>query len=176
MTIYYINYILLAIGILTVLTTIILIFLDKLKGDDMYFNIDIKEQEIKKSIEDAEEILSELNFASDVIVKDIEEKISSFNQLYKNINNGLIQVNTEPTAPEPQQTPHIERTTVPVKFKPVTAVSSYRSMLKEEKQKSKQQLVNELAEQGISVIDIAKKMNMGQGEVALILSLKNEEN
>lgn len=176
MTIHFINYILLAIGIITVLTAIILIFLDKLKGDDMYFNIDIKEQEIKKSIEDAEEILSELNFASDVIIKDIEEKISSFNQLYKNLSNSLVHVNVEPTASEPQQTQHVVKTTVPVKFKSVTAVSSQKSIFKEEKQKSKQQLVNELAEQGISVIDIAKKMNMGQGEVALILSLKNEEN
>ncbi len=176
MTINFINYILLAIGILTVLTAIILIFLDKLKGDDMYFNIDVKEQEIKKSIEDAEEIISELNFASDVIVKDIEEKINSFNLLYKNVKNSIVQVNTEPTFPEPQQISYIEKTTVPVKFKPVTAVSSHKSVVKEEKQKSKQQLVHEFAEQGISIIDIAKKMNMGQGEVALILSLKNEEN
>lgn len=175
MTIHYINYILLAIGILTVLIAIILIFLDKLKGDDMYFNIDVKEQEIKKSIEDAEEILSELNFASDVIIKDIEEKINSFNNVYKNINNTLTQANPQPVAPASQKMPQVEKTTVPVKFKPVTAVSSHKSMTKEEKQKSKQQLVHELAEQGISIIDIAKKMNMGQGEVALILSLKNEE-
>ncbi len=176
MTINFINYILLAIGILTVLSAFILIFLDKLKGDDMYFNIDVKEQEIKKSIEDAEEIISELNFASDVIVKDIEEKINSFNLLYKNVKNSIVQVNTEPTVSEPQQISQIEKTTVPVKFKPVTAVSSHKSVIKEEKQKSKQQLVHEFAEQGISIIDIAKKMNMGQGEVALILSLKNEEN
>jgi hypothetical protein len=82
-----INYILLAIGIITVLSAIIMIFLDKLKGDDMYFNIDVKEQELRKVIDDAEEVLSELNFASDIIVKDIEDKINSFNQLYKSASN-----------------------------------------------------------------------------------------
>lgn len=58
MTTHFINYILLAVGILTVLSTVIMIILDKLKGDDMYFNIDVKEQELKKVIEDAEEIQS----------------------------------------------------------------------------------------------------------------------
>ena len=43
-----INYLLLALGIFTILISIILIFLDKLKGEDIYFNIDVKEQEMKK--------------------------------------------------------------------------------------------------------------------------------
>jgi hypothetical protein len=182
-----INYILLAIGIITVLSAIIMIFLDKLKGDDMYFNIDVKEQELRKVIDDAEEVLSELNFASDIIVKDIEDKINSFNQLYKSASNNLNYQSAIQSAPAPppaqpvlpiQQTmqqAQVERTVVPVKFKPVTAVITNKSQIKEEHLKSKQQMVHELAEQGVSVIDIAKKMNMGQGEVALILSLKNEE-
>lgn len=187
-----INYILLAIGFITVLTAIIMIFLDKLKGDDMYFNIDVKEQELKKVIDDAEEVLSELNFASDIIVKDIEDKINSFNQLYKSASNNLAHVSERPQMQEvqpvqqvqpvlpvqqpiQQHTPVVERTTVPVKFKPITAVSASKFQHKEEAPKSKQQMVQELADEGISIVDIAKKMNMGQGEVALILSLKNEE-
>lgn len=197
-----INYILLAIGIITVLSAIIMIFLDKLKGDDMYFNLDVKEQELKKVMDDAEEVLSELNFASDIIVKDIEEKINSFNMMYKNASSNLNHIAlVRPTVPEPQpvqqvqpvqaaqpmqpvqqaiqpekqQAPQIERTTVPVKFKPVTAVSASKIQQKEEQPKSKQQMVQELAEQGISIVEIAKRMNMGQGEVSLILSLKNEE-
>lgn len=192
MTTHFINYILLAVGILTVLSTVIMIILDKLKGDDMYFNIDVKEQELKKVIEDAEEIQSELNFTSDIIVKDIEEKINAFNQLYKHATRSLEQLNTKPAAVEPQapvhpvpqpiqqpiqQTaPHIERTVVPVKFKPVTAVNANKTVQSEEQAKSKQQMILELAEQGVSIVDIAKRLNVGQGEVTLILSLKNEEN
>jgi DNA-binding NarL/FixJ family response regulator len=169
-----------------------MIILDKLKGDDMYFNIDVKEQELKKVIEDAEEIQSELNFTSDIIVKDIEEKINAFNQLYKHAARSLEQLNAKPAAVEPQapvqpvpqpvqqpiqQTaPHIERTVVPVKFKPVTAVNTNKTVQNEEQVKSKQQMIFELAEQGVSIVDIAKRLNVGQGEVTLILSLKNEEN
>jgi len=38
----------------------------------------------------------------------------------------------------------------------------------------KQQEVFDYASQGMSITDIAKKLNIGQGEVMLILSLKNE--
>lgn len=181
----FINYILLAVGILTLMAAVIMIFLDKLKGDDMYFNIDVKEQEIKKVIEDAEEILSELNFTSDVIVKEIEEKINNLNRIYRSVNNSLAQLHTKPAPAEQvvsqqpvlqtQAQPVIEKTTVPVKFKPMTITSQSKSMPREEKPKSKQQMIFELADQGFSVVDIAKQMNMGQGEVSLILSLKNEE-
>lgn len=175
----FINYFLLAIGIITVLTAVILIFLDKLKGDDMYFNIDVKEQEMKKVIEDAEEILSELNFTSDVIVKEIEEKIAHLNKVYRSVNQSIEQMNVRtvqmPQEPVMAAPSAVERTTVPVKFKPITLTAANKTAVKEEKPKTKQQQVFEMAEQGISVIDIAKKLNMGQGEVSLILSLKNEE-
>ena len=176
----FINYFLLGIGIITVLGTTILIFLDKLKGDDLYFNIDVKEQEMKKVIEDAEEILSELNFTSDVIVKEIEEKITHLNKVYRNVNQSIEQINTRPAAilqEHAAPTPQIvaEKTTVPVRFKPITVTTGRKSASKEEKSKTKQEMVLEMAAQGISVLDIAKNLNMGQGEVALILSLKNEE-
>lgn|GEM_PF-754915 len=193
MNTHFVNYILLAIGILTLMVAVIMIFLDKLKGDDMYFNIDVKEQEIKKVIEDAEEILSELNFTSDVIVKEIEEKINNLNSIYRSVNSSLAQLNVKSALPEPaaasvathpiaqqaavqpQIQSTVERTTVPVKFKPMTMAAQSKAAPKDEKPKTKQQLIFELADQGTSVVDIAKRMNMGQGEVSLILSLKNEE-
>jgi DNA-binding NarL/FixJ family response regulator len=44
----------------------------------------------------------------------------------------------------------------------------------EEKLNQKQQTVFDYAAQGMSVTEIAKQMNIGQGEVMLILSLKKE--
>lgn len=186
MTTNFINYVLLAVGILTILIVIIIIFLDKLKGDDLYFNIDVKEQEIKKVIEDAEEILSELNFTSDVIVKEIEEKINNLNRIYKSVDNSIEQQRTMAmAAPQSgfhkidQQQPNqivLEKPIVPVKYKPMTISTMKRNMQPEEKQKSKQEIIYNLVSQGISIVDIAKKMNIGQGEVSLILSLKKEEN
>lgn len=186
MTTNFLNYILLAVGILTIMTVLIIIFLDKLKGEDLYFNIDVKEQEIKKVLEDAEEILSELNFTSDVIVKDIEEKVNNLNRIYKNANISMEQHNTRAIAVE-QAVPHkmmeeqpnqivLERTIAPMKYKPMTISPIKRNTQKEEPQKSKQEVIYDLFGQGISIVDIAKKMNIGQGEVSLILSLKKEEN
>jgi DNA-binding NarL/FixJ family response regulator len=176
----FINYFLLGIGIITVLVTLILIFVDKLKGDDMYFNIDVKEQEMKKVMEDAEEILSELNFTSDVIVKEIEEKITHLNKTYRNVNQSMEQIHARP-AVIPQEpvaaAPSLptEKNAVPARFKPITVMTGGKTITNKEKPKTKQQMIAEMAAQGISVVDIAKNLNMGQGEVALILSLKNEE-
>lgn len=185
MTSLFINYVLLALGIFTVLAAMIAIFLDKLKGDDIYFNIDVKEQEIKKVIDDAEEILSELNFTSDVIVKEIEEKINKLNEIYKSTSSNISKLQVKPSSTEHQTIqqnpavqqiqPSVEKTTVTAKFKTLTVMANNKNAQNAEKPKSKQQMILEMAEQGISVIDIAKKMNMGQGEVSLILSLKNEE-
>jgi serine phosphatase RsbU (regulator of sigma subunit) len=141
---------------------------------------------MKKVIDDAEEILSELNFTSDVIVREIEEKINHLNMIYKSVNNSIAQVNIRtavsepqvvlPKAEEPHSQPKIEKTIVNAKFKPITIGSMSKDTVKVEKPKSKQQQIFEMADKGISVLEIAKAMNMGQGEVALILSLKNEEN
>ena len=68
-----INYVLLAIGVFVILAALIMIFLDKVKGEDIYFSIDVKEQEIKKVIEDADEIISELNYTSEMVVQEIEQ-------------------------------------------------------------------------------------------------------
>jgi hypothetical protein len=186
MTTNFLNYILLAVGILIIMAVLIIIFLDKLKGEDIYFNIDVKEQEIKKVLEDAEEILSELNFTSDVIVRDIEEKVNNLNRIYKNANISIEQRNIRAMEVE-QEVPHkvmeeqpnqvvMERPIVPVKYKPMTISQIKRNTQKEEPQKSKQEVIYDLFGQGISIVDIAKKMNIGQGEVSLILSLKKEEN
>lgn len=185
MTTNFLNYILLAVGILTILVVAIIIFLDKLKGDDMYFNIDVKEQEIKKVIEDAEEILSELNFTSDVIVKDIEEKINDLNRIYKSVNNNLEHYRASTVAVPQAAAPRIieqqpsqfiyEKPIAPSKSKPMTISPKKVNTPQEEVQNSKQEAIYELVSQGISIVDIAKRMNIGQGEVSLILSLKKEE-
>jgi hypothetical protein len=185
MTTNFINYILLAVGILTIMGVIILIFLDKLKGDDMYFNIDVKSQEIIKVIEDAEEILTELNYTADIIVKEIEEKVNNLNRIYKSVNSNIEQQSARIIAPKtvsnriPEQQMNqalFEKHILPVVNKPITMLSLKKDVPKEEKLKSKQEVIYDLVSQGISIVDIAKKMNIGQGEVSLILSLKKEGN
>lgn len=164
------NYIILAVGVFAVLAAIMLIFLDRLKGEDMYFNMDVKEQEIKKVIEDADEIITELNYTAEMVVKEIEEKMRDLREDIKNLSN----TNTHPIVES--STPQISKPPVIMvsKKKKITNDDSGKEISDDFKLNQKQQTVFEYASQGMSVTDIAKQMNIGQGEVMLILSLKNE--
>lgn len=170
-----VNYLLMALGIFMVLTAIILIFLDKLKGEDIYFNLDVKEQEIKKVIEDADEIIAELNYTSEIVVKEIEEKLSSMRDTYRNMK-----VAAEAPKPQPREVlpPPPVIPVVPiaaaVKKKRITVDTSEKERQGGIKLNPKQQAVSDCSARGMSVTEIAKQLNMGQGEVMLILSLKNE--
>jgi DNA-binding NarL/FixJ family response regulator len=165
------NYIILAVGVFAVLAATMLIFLDRLKGEDMYFNMDVKEQEIKKVIEDADEIITELNYTAEMVVKEIEEKMRDLREDIKNLNNTTLNSTTVESI-----IPQIAKPSVIVasKKKKVTNDDTGKDMSDDIKLNQKQQTVFEYASQGMSVIDIAKQMNIGQGEVMLILSLKNE--
>lgn len=165
-----INYVLLAIGVFAILASVIMIFLDKVKGEDIYFSIDVKEQEIKKVIEDADEIISELNYTSEMVVQEIEQRIKGLREELKSLNNP---VNTPPIVKRTAASA-ITTTVSANKKKRITNDSSDIDTALDEKLSQKQSEVLEYASQGMSVTEIAKQMNIGQGEVMLILSLKNE--
>lgn len=167
-----INYVLLAFGIFAILAATIFIFLDKIKGEDIYFNMDVKEQEIKKVIEDADEIISELNYTSEMVVKEIEEKLSGFREELKDLNNNAMSKSKE----EKKDNIPVGISTIvaSTKKKKITNDDRSNDKILDDKLNQKQQSVFDYASQGMSVTDIAKQMNIGQGEVMLILSLKNE--
>lgn len=164
------NYFIMVIGVITVLVSIILIFLDKLKGEDIYFNIDVKEQEIKKVIEDAEEIISELNYISDVVIQEIEDRIKNLNNTYDSIQKTT----------SVQRIKHrISHTPIAVKPQKIKIEDAKESIKSDEMEKhnnltDKKQAIFDYANQGFSITDIAKKLNIGQGEVKLMLSIKKE--
>lgn len=166
------NYIILAIGVFTVLAATMLIFLDRLKGEDIYFNLDVKEQEIKKVIEDADDIIAELNYTSEMVVKEIEEKMRGLREDIKNLN-----------APASGNNPPVVEAAAKNIKPPVVVTGKKKKVISDAaesegqadvKLSQKQQAVFEYAAQGMSITEIAKNMNIGQGEVMLILSLKNE--
>lgn len=166
-----INYVLLAIGIFVVLAAAMLIFLDRVKGEDIYFDMDVKEQEIKKVIEDADEIISELNYTSEMVVKEIEEKLSKFRDELKDLNNAGTSLKNAETNNTPAAIP---TSFSPSKKKKIINDDKEKDKDAESKLSQKEQSVFDYASQGMSVTEIAKRMNIGQGEVMLILSLKNE--
>lgn len=165
------NYVILAIGVFAVLAAAMLIFLDKLKGEDIYFNMDVKEQEIKKVIEDADEIISELNYTSEMVVKEIEEKMKSLREDMRNLSTTAV----NPPAAENIAPPPVKPTAIiSGKKKKIVNDNTEKDRTDDSRLNQKQQSVFEYASQGMSITDIAKQMNIGQGEVMLILSLKNE--
>ena len=167
-----INYVLLAFGIFAILAAAIFIFLDKVKGEDIYFNMDVKEQEIKKVIEDADDIISELNYTSEMVVKEIEDKLRVLREELKGLNNTAI---SAPAAEKKDNIPAgISKVAASTKKKKITNDDTENDKFFDVKLNQKQQSVFDYASQGMSVTDIAKQMNIGQGEVMLILSLKNE--
>ncbi|HYE83869.1 MAG TPA: hypothetical protein VEG39_17105 [Clostridia bacterium] len=167
-----INYVLLAFGIFAILAATIIIFLDKVKGEDVYFNIDVKEQEIKKVIEDADEIISELNYTSEMVVKEIEEKLSSIRDDIRNLGSTV--VNAPETEKKESPAAPMPIVIAAGKKKKITNDNAEKESVSDGKLSQKQQEIFSYASQGMSVTDIAKQMNIGQGEVMLILSLKNE--
>lgn len=166
------NYIILAIGVFTVLAATTLIFLDRLKGEDIYFNMDVKEQEIKKVIEDADDIIAELNYTSEMVVKEIEEKMRGLREDIKNLN--VPAAGNNPPVVEAVAKNTKPPAMVTGKKKKVISDAADNEGQTDVKLSQKQQTVFEYAAQGMSITEIAKNMNIGQGEVMLILSLKNE--
>jgi len=166
------------IGIIVVLISAIIIFLDRIKGEDLYFNIDFKEQELKKVIEDADELIAELNFTSETIVKQIEDKIDLLDKHQNNIDikankdykfdNKSIYTNTykyrkpieDSLLKDNKQKHHVEG-------KIVEQSHNYNSNSKREK-------VIKYFKDGYSIEDIARSENIGKGEVQLILSLRKD--
>lgn len=195
----FIDYLLMIVGIFVVMITSIIIFLDKLKGEDIYLNLEMKEQELKKVMEDADEVISEINYISDVVVTEIEDKVRNM----QNISQAIHNMNTYTAVPvqasqakdtytSMQQMPQNvvlndnRNYDMPQTRKDLSHINMQNGQQKNEspvsverneresKLNTKQKKVFDYAAQGMSVAEIAKKMNMGQGEVMLILSIKHE--
>ena len=146
----YINYLLTIVGIGMIIISLFLIASDKIRGERIYYDLYMKEQEIKKAIADAEEIVGELVYTSEVVISDIEEHISSMKQSYNNNEKEI-----------GKRAADIDENRKPNKDVPVPA--------KTKKEKD----ILDLFSKGMNVDDIAKNLQIGKGEVSLTLSLNS---
>ena len=103
--------------------------------------------------------------------QEIEEKLSSFREELKSLNNQVPGTSSAENKPAAPVVPNVSAAN---KKKKIINDNSDLDKPVDEKLSQKQLKVFEYAAQGMSVTDIAKQMNIGQGEVMLILSLKNE--
>jgi len=173
-----INYITMFIGIIVILMSAIVIFLDRIKGEDIYFNIDFKEQELKKVVEDTDELIAELNFTSEAIVKQIEDRIALLN---KHENNIDVKANIDHKLDNKgiyANTYKYRKSNKDLVLKNNKDIHHSDDKIIERNDgniaNSKHEKVIKYLKDGYSIEDIAKAENIGKGEIQLILSLRKD--
>lgn len=149
----YANYFLTLIGLGMIIVSLFLIFSDKLKGEGLYFDLYVKEQEIKKAISDADEIIDELKYTSETLIDEIEQNINILRNYLNEVKEKEVNL---------------------AKSNNVVLKNSINETVKEEEDTSnKINRIYEYYSQGMNSEEIAKSLGIGKGEVSLILSLYN---
>lgn len=182
------------IGILLIIVSLVLIFLDKWKSSETEKRIDQKREELAKIIADADLMVQELNKFSDYIISQVEQKNKETLDLIKNAEERLEKLtkeyasasmdsgnekfvtNTEDSYAGGKSDLVIENLKLE-EDAPVSAAKPYQIKLqgvKDEKVipiNSKHKEVLALAQKGLNETEIAKKLSMGKGEIQLILGV-----
>lgn len=146
----YINYLLTVIGLGMIIVSLFLIASDKIRGENVYYDLFMKEQEIKKTIDDADEMIAELLYTSETVINNIEKCISNTDQFLYNVENKT----DKPDVNCGHEETMVKETSITIKTK---------------KEKDILNLYND----GMKIDDIAKNLQIGKGEVTLVLSLNS---
>lgn len=187
------------IGIILIVVSIIWIMFDKKEAYDMELRMDEKKAELLNLIRDAEIMVEELNKFSDYIITVIEEKnsemdskfseadklintikneMASFSNLQKEIEGDVNSIDIDPTLQEDNSIEKNE--TININSDEDLTASNSNSKDDSSPSKSNDKVValnskhNEvlmLAQKGFNETEIARKLNMGKGEIQLILGV-----
>jgi len=192
------------LGILLVLFSLICIFLDKKKIFDFTKNYEEKKQQLIEIINDAEQMIDEMNKFSDYIVnrmdlkndelnKNIqfaEEKLNALSNRVRMIYNktketaigenevecGLTDMGAVSSEkPEVMNTVTISYPAAAVNGSTAGFENTFIPLRKREKVipiNNKYSEVSRLSQEGMQSLEIARRLNIGKGEVELILGLR----
>lgn len=170
MTAFYVSIIL--VGILIVLMSLICILHDKKTAHDYRTDLDRKKSELMEVIEDAEVLLDELNRFSDYILNKIDDKNKEINSTFSCIEEKFDLFNNL----ELSKINNTERNNnildnIVIPFDEIIEKSE------ENRSKNKKKIVPfevkrdeviKLKNSGFNSTEIAKRLNMGKGEIELI--------
>lgn len=191
-------------GILLVLFSLLFIALDKKKVFNFTKSFDEKKQQLTEILSDAEQMIEELNRFSDYIVnqmdlkneelnknlKAAEDKVRSLNEQVRSItSNACVQTAVNPAADGSPVQPAVKvvqtarNTRQDTEAEAQAAIQTqkpaepavYKKKDKVIPLHNKYSEVLRLSRQGMESIDIARGLNMGKGEVELIIGLRNEQ-
>ncbi|MCX7747026.1 MAG: hypothetical protein N2645_09070 [Clostridia bacterium] len=180
------------LGILLVLISLALVFYDRKRAIDHASLIDEKKVALEGLMKEAEEMIEELNKFSDYIVTQIDSKNDEVCKMMETLENRIQQVNTKINEEKGVKKLKGEKNTVignanilaraeetkrtaagnPL---PATQAENLRIQTKARDKvipiNSRYKEVIQLAESGVDETEIAKMLNMGKGEIELILGM-----
>jgi hypothetical protein len=185
------------IGIILIIISLIWIFLDRSRAHDTELRLDEKKAELVRIISDAEMMVEELNKFSDYVATQIEEKNKEISDKFKEFENRIYSMELEVSSRCDNIKANIENignNLVDVNHMGEKASNSdVVQEISEEQQvpktrgrkgnsqkkvkdnvisiNSKHNEVIMLAQEGLNETEIARKLNMGKGEIQLILGV-----
>jgi len=187
------------VGIMLVIVSLVLIFLDKKNIFVFRKNIEETKRELVEIINDAEQMIDELNRFSDYIVTQMDLKSEELNRNIKAAEKKIKDLSSkaykamEATVPEqkpaftvPETAEQESEANIIVAPSAVSTASSAaaaysKTNVKPEPVRKKDKIIPfssryaevlRLSKEGMKEVDIAKNLNMGKGEVELIIGLR----
>jgi uncharacterized protein YoxC len=188
------------IGIVLIVVTFICILFDKKRCFDYSKGINEKKEEMYGIVEDAEKMLEELNRFSDYVVGLMESKSEELNNILTKIDEKIAQHKLRHENAAEYTNSKQEKVTNVISFdlvgisgpqfegigkeqkaestKPDNQVAAYVHNQHQTRMKEnviplngKYNEVLKLSEDGLNETEIAKKLNMGKGEIQLVLGM-----
>lgn len=173
------------LGIILIVSAFIWILADRRKTGEDVKRLEEKKNELVQVIEDSEQMLEELNKFSDYIVTRVNEKNEELNSTLQTIESKLAQSNIHETDINQKnlekeetlheidsQTEDIQKPQIYTDYSQAHAVKT-RTREKVIPINSKHREVLNLASKGLQDEEIAKTLNIGRGEIRMILGLNS---
>lgn len=174
---------LVTIGICLIIVSIVMVMLDRKRDLDEKNEIVSLKNELRELLEDSSDMVDELNRFSDYIVNKVDEKCSEFNKIMSDSNVTIKPLNEEVSKAKSVQdnSEHVYKTVEELEkseflddeiafsdeIQPISPKPEESTTSKNQKHDE----VMKLFEAGMTDSDIAKALNMGKGEVQLIVGL-----
>ncbi|MCX7922404.1 MAG: hypothetical protein N3B21_10410 [Clostridia bacterium] len=188
------------LGIVIIAVALVMIAYDRKKSHDYVKQLEGNKKELLNIITDAEEMVRELNRFSDYIVTQIDAKNLEVNENLRRVEEKIKHIDLK-LIEQDQQIAQKYQKTVNISPKEDVAIqNNVQSIITKEEEKALDEITNgvnveknkrtdnksgdkvinlnsryreviQLADNGLDNTEIAKKLNMGKGEIELIIGL-----
>lgn len=162
------------LGIILVVISMVGILYDKKRSIDFESRIEEKKRELYSIINDAEMMIEEINKFSDYVVSQMETKNQELYTTLQSIDQKLKQLNIGECAKNSNNSINAEN--IEPKEKNAACIVGKPPQSSDYNEKvipisSKHKEIIKLSQNGMDETQIAKRMNMGKGEIRLILEM-----